>query len=155
MSTLGDVEEAVERVETAVQEAAQSIERAIKENSWSSAFPVVWIGLLVYLVCAYVPGEVWHSKWRYELQYDVESSKIQYDKEPHDCEFLTAPLGNKHCHYERSVATLRWATSTTGLPIASFDDGKTWSTFTPDAGVRIPNNSTVEQVYVSWAKQQD
>jgi hypothetical protein len=148
-------EDAVKRVETAVQRAAQSIERAIKENRLSSVLSPVWIGALMYFVCAYVPGEAWHSKWRYELQYGVESSKIQYDKEPHDCEFLTVPLGNKNCHYERSVSTLRWATSTTGRPIASSDDGKTWNTFAPDAGVTVPNNSTVEQVYISWEKKED
>jgi hypothetical protein len=24
---------------------------------------------------------------------------------PHDCEFMTAPIGSKHCHYEADVRT--------------------------------------------------
>jgi len=100
-------------------------------------------------------GKVWHSKWRYALQYNVNATEVQHQNQPHDCEFLTAPLGEKHCHYEPSVSTLRWATSTTGLPIASVDEGKTWETFTPDANVTVPTNSRVEKVYVSWEKKDD
>ena len=30
-----------------------------------------------------------------------------FAKVPHNCDFLTAPLGSKHCHYERVVTTIR------------------------------------------------
>ena len=143
MSELQEVRRAVERVE-----------RAVKESSVSAV-----LNYMVWLVAVWVlitlGGNAWHSKWRYAVQYGVDSGKVQIEKEPHDCDFLAAPLGRKYCRYEISVSTVRWATSTAGLPIASFDDGKTWSTFTPEANVRVPLYSTVEQVYVSWEKKDD
>jgi hypothetical protein len=33
------------------------------------------------------------------------------------CDLLKAPLGAKYCHFERNVSTIRWATSTYGLPM--------------------------------------
>jgi|SRR6516225_3285980 len=96
----------------------------------------------------------WHSKYRYAWQCEVNTSKVHIENKPHDCEFLTAPLGEKNCDYEPAVGTLRWATSTTGQPIASYDEGKTWSTFTPESNVRVPKYPTVEEVYVFWQKKE-
>jgi hypothetical protein len=73
---------------------------------------------------------------------------------PHDCAFLAAPLGEKYCHYERSVSITRWGTSQTGNPIVSYDDGKTWDTFDP-AGKDVPRFPTVKEVYVGWEKKED
>jgi hypothetical protein len=150
-----DIDDPVERIEDAIQEAAESIERAINEHSALSVFQGLMVGLFGIFLFVSLLGAVWHSKWRYELQYDVLSTQIQNAKEPHDCDFLAAPLGDKNCHYEVSVSTIRWATSPTGLPIASVDDGKTWNTFVPDAGVTVPSKSTVEHVYISWEKKME
>jgi hypothetical protein len=35
--------------------------------------------------------------------------------------------------------------STTEQPIVSYDEGKTWDRFTPDAGVTVPKYPTVEK----------
>lgn len=113
-----DVVDAVERVENAVSR----VEQAVKDK-WSSALIIGWIILGVFLVD--VPGSLWHSKFRYEVEYSVPADKVIVATHPHDCAFLAAPLGEKYCHYEREVSTLRWATSTTGIPIASWDEGKT------------------------------
>jgi len=44
----------------------------------------------------------WLAKSTAESKYGVPESKIQIaGTRPHDCEFLTAPLGAKHCSYER------------------------------------------------------
>ena len=149
------VEEAIERVETAVQEAAKSINHSIRENSLASLLKPFYWGVVIVVLISSVPGEVWHSKWRYALQYSVDVPRVNVQSEPHDCEFLKAPLGNKYCHFERAVSTIRWARSTDGLPISSLDEGKTWSTFTPDNGVTVPEYSTVEEVRVSWEKKED
>jgi hypothetical protein len=47
------------------------------------------------------------------------------------------------------------AKSTTGNPIASYDDGKTWSAFAPPAGDAVPEQPTVEQVMVNWERKED
>jgi hypothetical protein len=49
----------------------------------------------------------------------------------------------------------RWATSTTGNPIASYDDGKTWNIFDPPAGETVPKLSTVKEVIINWEKKDD
>jgi len=99
--------------------------------------------------------DLWYSKWRIALAWDVPTEKVFKDNKPHDCSFFAAPLGEKYCHYQVEFSTLRWATSTTGNPIASLDEGKTWDIFTPDAGVSVPKMSTIQQVYVFWKKVEE
>jgi hypothetical protein len=108
----------------------------------------VLVGILIW----YLAVDLWHAKWRYALAYDVDSEKVIIEKTPHDCAFLAAPLGTKYCHYDREVSTVRWATSMSGNPIVSYDDGKSWTPFTPDSSVTVPKSDTVEKVYVSWKK---
>jgi hypothetical protein len=103
-------------------------------------------------LCAGYLDDIWHAKWRYATSYGVNSDKVVVAARPHECAFLAAPLGEKYCHYEREISTLRWATSTTGNAIASWDEGKSWAVFTPDAGVPAPKFDTVQQVYISWKK---
>ena len=136
-----------------VVDALRDVEKAIKEK-WSGQ----WSGVVVCVVLLwawYVVKDIWHSKWRLGLTYDVSSDKVLVDKTPHDCAFLAAPMGEKYCHYDRVVTTLRWSTSTNGEPIASYDEGKSWSVFTPDAGSLVPRTSAVQQVYVSWTKVEE
>ncbi len=40
-------------------------------------------------------------------QYHVSEDKIAVEPKPHGCDFDDAPLGNKHCHYEKSVDVTR------------------------------------------------
>ena len=46
-------------------------------------------------------------KLRVRVQYCRQPTLSQcgvfIDQQPHDCKFFTAPIGNKHCHYERAV----------------------------------------------------
>jgi hypothetical protein len=143
-----DVVNAVERVESAVAR----VEQAVKDK-WSSAVIIGWMILGVLLVD--VPGSLWHSKFRYEVEYGVDADKVIVASHPHDCAFLAAPLGEKYCHYEREVSTLRWSTSATGNPIASWDEGETWTVFTPDAGTTVPKVATIQKVYIGWKKTEE
>jgi hypothetical protein len=144
-----DIVDALENVERAVSR----VEQAVKDK-WSTVHWIATIAIGV-LVWSWVE-DMWHSKWRYALTYGVSVDKVYIDNDhPHDCAFLAAPLGEKYCHYDRTSSTLRWATSTTGNPIASYDEGKTWSVFTPDATATVPKNPTVEGVYVHWEKKDD
>jgi len=45
----------------------------------------------------------WHSRTRYAVQYGVDTANVHIQDEPHDCDFLKAPIGDKPCHYEREV----------------------------------------------------
>jgi hypothetical protein len=145
---MSEIVDSIESLERAVRE----VERAVKDK-WSSAQYLLWGVIGMYLWT--VPGQIWHTKWRHALANGIDSSKVIIEDKPHDCAFLAAPLGEKYCHYKRNVATLRWAKSTTGNPIVSYDEGKTWSVFTPDPTVTIPQYSTIEEVYVNWEKKSD
>src|ERR1700692_2788674 len=105
---VNDVERAVARVEVAVK------------NKWTSV-QLLLCYIIGYYVLFILPPSIWHAQWRYAVQYGVASSDVHAETKPHDCNFVAAPLGDKYCHYERLVTTLRWGTSTAGNPIASFD----------------------------------
>ena len=45
------------------------------------------------------------QRW-YAMQNDVPSERVYIQRKPHDCEWMSAPLGDKHCHYEKSVRKL-------------------------------------------------
>lgn len=149
--TLEDINQSVQDVEHAVRDletSVKKVESAINDK-WNSLQAVLF--LLVLLGVWSFLSDVWHSKWRYGLTYSVESDKVIIEEKPHDCDFLAAPLGNKYCDYEREVTTLLWSSSPNG-PIQSFDDGKTWETFTPDPNVAVPKVSTAVKVFVFWKK---
>jgi len=142
---LEDVEYAV----TGVEEAIRRVELAIKDQ-WTTG-KIVAVLIVVYLLLSWT-FDIWYSKWRYALSYGVDADKVTIDTRPHDCNFLAAPIGDKYCDYERQVSTVRWATSMEGNPIVSYDEGKTWDTFTPDGTVPVPKQPTVEAVFVTWKK---
>jgi len=96
-------------------------------------------------------GDLWHSKARYAMQYDVPTSSITVADKPHDCAFLAPPLGEKHCHHERVVTVevvVHSHDTSTNRPIVSYDDGKTWAWNDGYAG---PSDRHVS-VYVGWNK---
>jgi hypothetical protein len=69
---------------------------------------VVGVGML-YGVGGYVadwmfPDKPLAIKWRYSLESKVNDPVYLIDKRPHNCEFMSAPIGDKHCHYDREVA---------------------------------------------------
>jgi hypothetical protein len=100
-------------------------------------------------------GDLWHGKWRYAMTYGVSSDNVIVDSHPHDCAFVAAPFGEKYCHYDREVSTLRRATSSTGNPIVSYDEGKTWNVIEPDPTVAWPKYNTVAVVYINWKKTEE
>lgn len=58
----------------------------------------------------------WYASWRASQKFDVVAEKIQIvDKHPHDCDFLSAPMGQKHCSYERKYLA-EWITLSNDSP---------------------------------------
>jgi hypothetical protein len=149
MSDTGDrVDDAADRIETALGRVESAV-----NNKWST---IQWV--VIFLIGSYLwslPGDIWHSKWRYAQAYGIAESDVYIQEKPHDCAFLAAPLGEKYCHHERVVLITRWATSTTGNSIVSYDDGKSWTIFDPPAGKEVPKLSTVEEVIINWEKKDD
>jgi len=152
MADDGDVYDNDSATNDDVVDAINRVERAIEEK-WSIVQSLFVLFCVVLLWSAV--KDAWYSKWRLGTSYGVGTDKIIVDKTPHDCDFFAAPMGAKYCSYNRQIATIQWATSTNGEPIVSNDEGKTWSTFTPEAGASVPKYPTVQQVYVSWKKTEE
>jgi hypothetical protein len=51
-------------------------------------------------------GYEFKPKWWFTFQYNVAYEQVTIEQRPHDCEWGTAPLGEKHCHYERVINTV-------------------------------------------------
>ena len=107
MDDYDDVDDSAEDGNEEIVDAIHSVKEAVEESS----LPKLFVVLAVAFGILYLFDSVWHSKVRYSLQYDVPYSKITIEKEPHDCNFLAAPLGEKYCHYERVIETVHWARS--------------------------------------------
>ena len=123
-----------------------------------------FVGVISALaICLLIAQWMLPDDWRlkYAIEYSVDSERVTVEHKPHDCDWSSAPLGNKHCHYKAMITirnsekqivggtSVKLATSTTGEPIISYDDGETWK-INP-AG----NNLKPVGVSVFWRKVED
>jgi hypothetical protein len=127
-----------------------NIQRAIEDSN--SSFGWQAIVVIVWLVMA-GSHALWHSKMRYSWWYDVKYDQVTAEKEPTDCDFIRAPIGDKGCYYEPQVSTVRVKTvyldfQRGSVNDVSFDEGRTWT-------VDDANPPTKPQVVVSWEKVED
>ncbi len=95
------------------------------------------------------PESEWVYQWRYAHSLDKDGAdlagaEVHVQPKPHDCEFLTAPIGSKHCYYTREMSTVRIRHRQAGRAV-SYDEGRTWSDAQPTDG---------PSMYVSWKKVQ-
>ena len=79
-----------------------------------------------WILLAIAGGVVWYfysqsdtaAKRHTAEKYGLPESKIQISgSRPHDCDFLTAPLGLKHCSYKRKYLAEWMTVSTARYPI--------------------------------------
>ncbi len=114
----GDSEAFNKRVRTLMQEHSYSEEKAraaaqrIKNSSrrYGSAIPKIdaflWkiggLAVLGFFVWVFLP-----VKTKYSLEYGVDSSNVIVEDKPHKCDWETAPLGAKNCHYEKDVTVTK------------------------------------------------
>lgn len=127
-----------------------NIERAIKGSN--SSFGWLALAIIGWLVIA-GSNAFWHSKMRYSWWYDVNYDRVTVEKEPRDCNFFRAPMGDKGCHYDRQVSTVRVKAvyldfQRGSVNQVSFDEGKTWV-------VDDAKPPTKPQVIVSWERVED
>jgi hypothetical protein len=64
------------------------------------------------LVCALIAADYWFrtEKQRLADEFKVPQEKVFIESKPHGCDFDDAPLGNKHCHFEKQVDASRSCT---------------------------------------------
>jgi hypothetical protein len=60
------------------------------------------LGIVVVIIAVII---TWFTPEAEQLagQYHVSKDKVVIQPKPHGCDFDDAPLGNKHCHYEKSM----------------------------------------------------
>jgi len=46
----------------------------------------------------------WDSAFVLSIRFGVDEKNISIENKPYDCEFLSAPIGLKHCSYEAVYA---------------------------------------------------
>ena len=70
----------------------------------------------VVIICGSLLWYFWDSKLIVSIRYDTDFDKVYSDPKPHDCEWGTAPLGQKHCDYQSVITKnsdgrvfLRWS----------------------------------------------
>ena len=87
---------------------------------------IVWLVIGCFFLCAFgreIPNLIFpQSKWTYAFRYETESKYVIIDKKPHDCEWGAAPIGRKHCHYEKVVTVTSdvvqvWDQDASGKPV--------------------------------------
>lgn len=98
--------------------------------------------------------DIWYSKLRYSIEYGVSYGKVSKPDEPRACNWFKAPIGDKVCHYEIRVHTVREAHDQNGKSITSYDGGATWTASDgSELGyIPVPANPTVTSVNITWGK---
>ena len=110
----------------------KAVFRSILMFLWWSTVAVVLFVLGLWIVSST------DTRIGLRIKYDLDDSHVFMDKKPHDCEWASAPLGDKHCHYEMVVAPQM--------------------VYTGEEPVTFPDNLTVnnvKSVTVTWNKIQD
>jgi hypothetical protein len=91
------------------------IDPAALEASSSSSFDVMLpllgimamvIGLLCWIIWGFLPESFRDSAW-YSVEYSVDWDQVHVEKFPTDCAWGHAPIGDKGCHYQQKVETLK------------------------------------------------
>jgi len=111
---------------------------------------VVWMVVAYWLIRLGYLG--WYHEYRFAFWYDTPIAQVFKEKEPHDCEWIAAPLGDKNCHYDAVVSTVRVRVRVSDLAKpgqeVSYDEGATW---VPDESVP----PAAKAVYLMWKKIAD
>ena len=77
---------------------------------------VFWVGVAGWVLAVAWPyfSVVDPVRSWYALARGVPVAQVAVAKKPHDCEFMTAPIGVKHCHYDATVVVVKGTDSSNG-----------------------------------------
>ncbi len=120
----------------------------VAETLWKFGKRAFWVLLAFFLFFAVI-GDILvylapSSPYAYAFKYSVDDSNVTISHRPHNCDWGSAPLGDKHCHYKAEVSSVRTGTSKDGTtPLVSYDEGKTWS---------VNTDHVKPSVFVLWTK---
>lgn len=66
-------------------------------------------GLPCFFIWSLTPDSIKYPRL-YQFEYNVRTDHVYLQKEPTDCDWGHAPIGNKDCHYDRVVSFVKGAT---------------------------------------------
>ena len=135
-------------------------------DAWGCLWGLVILAALGWVIWYILPTS-WTDPLLYSMEYSVNMDQVHRNPRPSDCDWGHAPLGDKGCHYKKTVAAYnaggylvagddapRYSNDkNTGNPTISYDNGKTWS-FLPEDAPRTPDLK-VTRVEVGWVKVED
>lgn len=130
------------------------------KNLIGKIFKFLFTVVLVLSIVAFVLWWLLPDTWRikYAAQYTVDTDHVEIEHKPYNCDWDSAPIGSKHCHYEKIVIVVNAQNQVvdgTGVKVGatnttiSFDDGKTWET-NPAS-----DNMEAIKVHVGWQRVED
>jgi hypothetical protein len=122
------------------------------------------IFILPALIIWFILPNRWTDLIVYSTVYSVSTRQVHWNDKPTDCDWGHAPLGDKGCHYKKSVTAYNAAGNVvagddaptygkdtkTGKPIISYDNGKTWTWLPEDAPTA--SDLQVKSVDIGWIK---
>lgn len=73
-------------------------QRVIRTLMIIGGFSVAFVAIGGGLFALFIPEQT-----RLSFEYDVPAENVFVHQKPHGCDFADAPLGSKHCHYEKHV----------------------------------------------------
>jgi hypothetical protein len=130
------VEEMVKNTRLKVNNPKPSITPITFGDVWKTTKSL----LIVFAIIAIAVG-VLDVKSRYAVWYNVARENVTIDQKPHDCDWSTAPLGNKNCHYDKVMTFVRTGIDRAHRPVISFDEGKTWGVDCQKDGIKKPDGT--------------
>jgi hypothetical protein len=126
-----------------------------------------WVSLFVFaaIIWFLLPNR-WTDPIWYSSAYQINGNQVHYRPKPTDCDWSRAPLGDKECHFKKTVtayntdgypvagdyAPLYNKDRDSGKPIVSYDEGKTWQAWPADTP--LPDLK-VHRVEIDWMKVPD
>jgi hypothetical protein len=116
---------------------------ALFRQSLAILFFTILKWMLGMLLLAFILWWALPVDWRikYAAEYAVGIGKIAMEQKPHNCDWDSAPLGSKHCHYEPVVTVYNQY----GHVIKAQGLGKT----------DLPSDLNADKVRVEWERVED
>lgn len=74
----------------------------VKKKSDSGGKALVVLTIVGAIVWWFLPERI-----KVSVKYEVPEEHVFVDSKPKDCEWQHAPLGDKGCHYEKTVAPVK------------------------------------------------
>ena len=134
-----------------------------ENNDWIGAISILF---LIGIGCGFfflLPNK-WTDPIWYSLQYQADWNQVETESKPTECDWGRSPIGGKGCHFKKTVYALnaagervggddapQYGQSTTGKPIVSWDNGKTWDWYSESAAPDM----RVARVLITWIKVTD